>query len=188
MSACDQIPQDATEVLREYSTAAEAAAVYGALRECAPGTCRAQDYSKLALAGVQLNAGPDTGAWQLDVLDALRDLERVFAAARDVVLTWEDGADMWRVWWAVRVEQVSLRQVPDTTRSTADRIARKIDRVVQDALDAHQLRRLSVSEEADARLNAQGPRVRTCMILHGDEDYHDAPDTTPKRRRTHEPV
>jgi hypothetical protein len=173
VSACDLIP-DEHDVVREYATAREAASVYGALRESAPGTCRAQDYSKLVLAGVQMNAGPDAGMWQIEALDALRDLERAFEAARAVVLTWEEGEGMWRVWWQVRVEQVSLRKVPDVARSTADRITRSVDRAVQDALDARELRRLTVSEGRSAELNSPAPQVRTCMILYGDETFRDA--------------
>jgi hypothetical protein len=45
---------------------------------------------------------------------------------------------------------------------------------VQDALDARELRRLTVSEGRSAELNSPAPQVRTCMILYGDETFRDA--------------
>jgi len=161
-STHDIAAEDWDSPLSSYGCAAEAAQVYAALAELTPGTCKAQNYELLALAGCQLNPRPGMRASQVLALDVRRDLERAWGAAQAALLLQEgERADeLWRVWWAVRVERLSLRAVPEVSKSSAARIVKLVDTVVLLALESLELRRLSVSEERALTLNAQGPRVR----------------------------
>lgn len=157
---------DELEVITLYRSPAHAARAYRDHAEQAVCLIRAQDYSRFALSGCQLGAPSDGSAWAITVLDAKRDLERAFCAARD---TLEDEREWW-VWWAVRVQGQSLRDLPDVARSTADRIVKRVDRAVAAALEERELLRRAVSDEEDARINSLDPRqVRTCMIVYDEE-------------------
>lgn len=157
---------DEVEVITLYRSPADAGRAYRDHAEALTCLVRAQDYSRFAVAGCQLGAPSDGSAWQIAVMDAKRDLERVFYAAQAAL---EDAREWW-VWWAVRVEGRTLRELPDVARSTADRIVKRVDRVVRAALDERQLLARSVSEEEDARINSLDTRrVRTCLIVYGDE-------------------
>jgi hypothetical protein len=158
--------------LSTYASAAEAAQVYAALAELLPGTCKAQDYARLVYAGCQLNAQPGMPRGQLLALDVRRDLERAWVRAQEL-LGYEEGEQapkLWRVWWAVRVELMSLRAVPEVSKSGAARIVALVDRLVLKVLDELELRRLSVSEAEERRINSLDPRqVRTCMIVYEED-------------------
>jgi hypothetical protein len=158
--------------LSSYASASEAAQVYAALAELLPGTCKAQDYGRLVYAGCQLNAQPGMPRGQLLALDVRRDLERAWVRAQEL-LGHEAGVQagrLWRVWWAVRVELMSLRAVPDVSKSSAQRIVALVDRLVLKVLDELELRRLSVSEAEERRINSLDPRqVRTCMIVYEED-------------------
>jgi hypothetical protein len=158
--------------LSSYASASEAAQVYAALAELLPGTCKAQDYGRLVYAGCQLNAQPGMPRGQLLALDVRRDLERAWVRAQEL-LGHEAGVQagrLWRVWWAVRVELMSLRAVPDVSKSSAARIVALVDRLVLKVLDELELRRLSVSEAEERRINSLDPRqVRTCMIVYEED-------------------
>lgn len=160
--------------LSSYATASEAAQVYAALAELLPGTCKAQDYAWLVYAGCQLNAQPGMPRGQLLALDVRRDLGRAWVRAQELlgIEEGEQAPRLWRVWWAVRVELVSLRAVPEASKSSAARIVALVDRLVLKVLDELELRRTTVSEEEDRRVNTLDVRrVRTCMIVYegGDE-------------------
>ena len=159
------------EVITLYRSPADAARAYRDHAEALTCLVRAQDYSRLALAGCHLGEPGDGSAWQIHTIDAKRDLERCFASARAACCVDEEGEREWRVWWAVRVEGMSLRTVPDDmARSTAARIVKRVDGLVRVALDERELLRRAVSDAEDQRINKPGPQVRTCMILYGDEE------------------
>jgi hypothetical protein len=159
------------EVITLYRSPADAARAYRDHAEALTCLVRAQDYSRLALAGCHLGEPGDGSAWQIHQLDAKRDLERCFDAARAACCVDDEGEREWRVWWAVRVEGMSLRTVPDASRSTAARIIARVDRLVRGALAERELLRHAVSDEEDERINTLDPRqVRTCMIVYGDEE------------------
>lgn len=172
MAAAFDSADDWDSPLMSYGSAAEAAQVYASLAELTPGTCKAQDYARLVYAGCQLNPQPGMRAGQLLALDVRRDLERAWARSQELLDAAEgaQAARLWRVWWAVRVELVSLRAVPEASKSSAARIVALVDRLVLKVLGELELRRLTVSEDEERRVNSLDPRrVRTCMIVYEED-------------------
>tara|TARA_B100000686_G_C16510967_1_gene822107 strand:- start:76 stop:603 length:528 start_codon:yes stop_codon:yes gene_type:complete len=148
--------------LTSYGSAKEAAQVYGALAGLLPGSVKAQDYEKLRLAGCQASVRPGLPPSQIRALDVRRDLERVWGQTLTELRQREGtqrGAELWMLWWRVRVRLVPMREAAaDCSGSTVHRRVAQVDAVVLDILDELELRRTTMSEEMESRVNEHPER------------------------------